>query len=128
MASVLTGTEGGDASDWEEENNWLLERAKEAKGVGFWELERSSIGDLDVDGCSASKTREPVLSAVRNWRIWSLFLLRSSRVIPSEFNSCDIGEVWGFAIGDNADDGCWMLKVSRWPLGKTPKNCGELAE
>jgi hypothetical protein len=82
--SGLTGVAGGVPSRSELELARDNERANDAEDATDRELERKSDPDRDLCSPSRSGTRGGMdVSAVRNWRIWSLRLLRSSRVIPS---------------------------------------------
>ena len=93
------GVAGGVPSRSELELARDKERANEREDPMDLELDRKSEPDRDLVPVSGSKTRADMASsAVRNWRIWSLRLFKSSRVIPSVWSSCEIGETWRSAI------------------------------
>lgn len=82
--SGLTGVAGGVPSRRELELARDSERAMDDVDPIDRELVCRAVLERDLRSSSLSGTRGGTLvSAVRNWRIWSLRLLRSSRVIPS---------------------------------------------
>lgn len=98
--SGLTGVAGGVPSRRELELARDSERAMDADDAADREPERRSDADRARWSPSPSGTRGgTVVSAVRNWRIWSLRLLRSSRVIPSVWRSWEMGDTWVSVIG-----------------------------
>jgi hypothetical protein len=97
--SDLIGVMGGVQSRKEEELFLEMERAMEEDVLEDLNLEGKSELDRDRWRASRSTTREGVVcSGLRNRRIWSLRLLRSSRVIPRVKRSWEMGETWGSAI------------------------------
>lgn len=54
-----------------------------------------------------------VCSGLRNCRIWSLRLLRSSRVMPRVRRSWEMGETWGLAIARHGLGEIWERRVAR---------------
>ena len=108
----MTGVAGGEPSRTELELARDSERARDAEDAAERELERRSELERALCSPSPSGTRGgTVVSAVRNWRIWSLRLLRSSRVIPSVWRSWEMGDTWVSVIGRR---GYWAEAGGHW--------------
>lgn len=118
VGSDLTGVDGGgDASRSElelareNERDDVVTESVETEFERIFELELALL-----DESKAATREEKALSLVRNCRIWFVRALRSSRVMPSDVSSCEIGDVWGSVIVGGGRPGRYDVPKAGWVI------------